>query len=343
MSRPKVSAALAGHPAIEKILGAEDLAPPDPGYVDIPMDELPLDALAREHDINMYLSLAMAAAAVFVVALAIRLVMCLSTSSSLKEASFNRVVSSLGSIAVLAVLTVMGHPFGCAALLGNITADLFHSWMYGTDSTGGSWTMLAHHGVTIYLCTMGLVVMAGPGSEAYPQDMILEVSSALMWMEAATPFLHAMRIVAEEAALQQWRPYLLPILVPACIGSYLWFRVINIPLCLPTIWRFREELAGGSSFPFGEVYCIVVGALAALQVFWFFKILQKIYDSGAKHGGDADEKLLELAQDPGFLASLPKRANGAAPAKAAGPKPAPPPKVEEAKAGEEGKETKKKV
>ena len=311
------------------------------------MDELPLDALAREHDINQYLSLAMAAAAVFVVALAIRLVICLTTSSALREASFNRVVSSLGSIAVLAVLTVMGHPFGCAALLGNIAADLFHSWMYGTDSTGGSWTMLAHHGVAIYLCSMGLVIMAGPGAEAYPQDMILEVSSALMWMEAATPFLHAMRIVAEEAALQQWRPYLLPILVPACIGSYLWFRVISIPLCLPTIWRFREELAGGSSFPFGEVYCIVVGALAALQVFWFFKILQKIYDSGTKQPeGEADEKLLKLAQDPGFLASLPKRASGAAPAKAAVPKPAPPPgnpKVEEAKAGEEGKETKKKV
>jgi hypothetical protein len=194
----------------------------------------------------------------------------LALAPALHEDSAHRLTSSTASIGVLlsvSLLGALGNAFGCATLLGHMAADLACSALLGPATTP---LMLAHHAVTMFLTGMGLVVMQG--DEPALRGMVAHVASALLWMEGTNPFLHACQVVAAEASLAHVRWLVLPVCAPGLVLAFLYLRVLALPGLLPLIWSFRAQLA-----PLGEVYVAVVAALAALQLWWFYKILSKIW------------------------------------------------------------------
>jgi hypothetical protein len=193
----------------------------------------------------------------------------------LRADSQHRAASSLASVGVLACASLLGRhglAYGCATLFGHMLADLASCALLGPAT---SRLMLAHHAVTMFLTGMGLAQMHW---DAPPlRAMLANAASVLLWMEATNPFLHACTLVSAEPALAHLRRAVLPAGALGLVGSFLYFRVLALPLLLPSIWRYRRELA-----PLGEAYCAVVAALALLQWWWFWKICAKVWRDGAR-------------------------------------------------------------
>ena len=202
----------------------------------------------------------------------------------LRADSQHRAASSLASVGVLACASLLGRhglAYGCATLFGHMLADLASCALLGPATSP---LMLAHHAVTMFLTGQGLVQLHrdAPALRA----MLANAASVLLWMEATNPFLHACTLVGAEAALAPLRPVVLPAGALGLLASFLAFRVLALPRLLPSIWRFRAELA-----PLGEAYCAVVAALAALQWWWFYKICAKVWrDARRVPAGAAPDK-----------------------------------------------------
>jgi hypothetical protein len=184
----------------------------------------------------------------------------------LKPESKHRLTASAASVAVLCSVAWLGNDFGCATLLGYMFADLGGSLVWGPATTP---LMLAHHGATIFLTVSGLLCMR-LDSPSF-REVVRASAAALLWMEASNPFLHACMLLEAEPALAGLKLYLLPAAVPGLLLTYLWYRVLAIPACLPAIWEHRAQLA-----PMGEAYAAVVSLLAALQLYWYALIVRKV-------------------------------------------------------------------
>ena len=215
-----------------------------------------------------YLHLLATCTALFTATLAARWLLPL-LAPLLKQDAHHRLTASLASILVLGCVRALGCAHGCAALLGYMAGDLLNAAVLGPRMAP---VMVAHHAATVFLTSMGLVQMDRDTPAL--RGMLHHTAAALMWMEATNPFLHACTLVTSEAALAPLQRYVLPAAAPGLVLSFFWFRVVALPLLLPDIWRFRSILA-----PLTEVYIGVVAALAALQLYWFWKILAKMYRS----------------------------------------------------------------